>query len=154
MNNEKDVYSLSVKLIGGIKRYYVTFSDVSGSKHTVEIDCDVYTEFVSFGKEIKSQEYYFGRYIEHQSMSDEALHKRIFADQELTDEQIIKKQYHRVLYKSINNLPEKQRRRFMLYFEHDLTYKEIAEIECCSVVSVKQVIDRAKETIIQDLKKY
>lgn len=154
VNNEKDIYSCTIKFINGIKHYYVTFSDINKTMHTVEINYDMYVEFrASIAKE-KSHDYYFGRYIEHLSISDEELHKRSFNSPDLTDEQVINKQYHNILYRSINDLPEIQRRRFILYYEYEMTYKQIAKTEDCSTMSVKRSIDRAKKTIIKILKKF
>jgi len=51
-------------------------------------------------------------------------------------------------------LPEIQRKRFILYYELEFTYEQIAEIEECSKTAVKYSIDKAKATIIKKIKNF
>lgn len=50
-------------------------------------------------------------------------------------------------YHAIAALPETQRRRLVMYYFYDLTYKQIAELERCSVHSVFVAIKRAEDKI-------
>lgn len=54
------------------------------------------------------------------------------------------------LYKAIAQLPEKQRRRLVLYYFGELTYEQIAEMEGCTKRAVKFSVDIA----IKNLKKF
>ena len=54
------------------------------------------------------------------------------------------------LYKAIVALPEKQRRRVVLYYFNGLTYQEIGQLEKCQKTRVKKSIDRA----LSKIKKY
>jgi RNA polymerase sigma-70 factor (ECF subfamily) len=56
------------------------------------------------------------------------------------------------LRQAIQELPEIQRRRFVLYHEFGLTYEQIAEMEGCSKVSVFRSVDRAEDKIREMLK--
>lgn len=53
----------------------------------------------------------------------------------------------KVIIKSLNSLPEKFKICAVLYFYNDLTIAEIAEIEGCSLGTVKSRLFRAKETL-------
>jgi RNA polymerase sigma-70 factor (ECF subfamily) len=56
------------------------------------------------------------------------------------------------LRQAIAELPEIQRRRFVLYHEFGLTYEQIAEIEGCSKVSAFNAVRRAEEKVKEVIK--
>ena len=58
------------------------------------------------------------------------------------------------LWQAIFKLPEIQRKRFILYYELEFTYEQIAKIEKCSKTAVKYSIDKAKATIIKKIKNF
>ena len=51
------------------------------------------------------------------------------------------------LWKAVNSLPEKQRRRIVLRFYYGLKISQIAKIENCSESSVKELIERALKNL-------
>ena len=51
------------------------------------------------------------------------------------------------LWKAVNSLPEKQRRRIILRFYYGLKISQIAKIENCSESSVKELIERALKNL-------
>lgn len=51
-------------------------------------------------------------------------------------------------------LSEREKRRFLLYYEYEYNYYEIAAMEHCTASSVGQSIARAKEKIEAQMKKY
>lgn len=58
------------------------------------------------------------------------------------------------LNRAIMELPETQRRRFILHFDYGLTYEQIGKMEGCSKMPVKRSIDRAIEKIRLVLKNF
>ena len=70
------------------------------------------------------------------------------------DELIIEQECSELLHRTIAALPEIQRRRFLLYYEYDFNYYEIAEMEHCTASSVGKSISIAKEKIRTQMKKY
>ena len=59
-----------------------------------------------------------------------------------------------LLQRIISKLPEMQRRRFLLHYEYEMTYKEIGKIEHCSQQSVGRAVNAAREKIKAEMKKY
>lgn len=59
-----------------------------------------------------------------------------------------------LLQQAIDNLPDIQRRRFLLYYEYDYNYYEIGEMEHCTASSVGQSVSRAREKVKAQMKKY
>ena len=70
------------------------------------------------------------------------------------DDLVIRDLYMENLYTALSALPEKQKKRFVLYFEYNLTYKQISEIESCTPMAIKKSIDLAKKSIIEALKSF
>lgn len=79
----------------------------------------------------------------------------ISAVKELTTENNSdEKQMKKAVRKAIYNLPEKQRRVFILSFYLDLSYKEIAEITQYSISSIESLLFRARKNLKSDLQSY
>ena len=67
---------------------------------------------------------------------------------------ILEEERAELLQRIISNLPEMQRRRFLLHYEYEMTYKEIGKIEHCSQQSVGRAVTAAREKIKAEMKKY
>lgn len=67
--------------------------------------------------------------------------------QKSLEEKIIEKVENEKLYKGLNSLSNIHRRRILLYFKHNLSYSQIAEIEGCSKMAIKYSIDKALEEL-------
>jgi RNA polymerase sigma-70 factor (ECF subfamily) len=52
-----------------------------------------------------------------------------------------------MLFEALGNLPLKQREAFILRYQHDLPYEDIAEVAGVSVSSVKSLLFRARENL-------
>lgn len=59
-----------------------------------------------------------------------------------------------ILQQEIVNLPEIQRRRFLLHYEYGYSYRMIGRIEGCSARAAQQSAALAKEKIKTQMKKY
>ena len=55
------------------------------------------------------------------------------------------------LHAAINKLPEKQRKRLVLYYFHNLTLEEIAKLEGVSFQTISKSIDLAIKKLAQIL---
>lgn len=64
-----------------------------------------------------------------------------------TEEDYIKKFEIEKLYEAIESLPEKQRRRIILRFFHNLTINQIAEIEKCGGHRIEKTISDALKNL-------
>ena len=67
---------------------------------------------------------------------------------------IAKKQKVKALRVAIMILPDKQRRRLLMYYWGDMTYAQIAAIEGCSFQSVMKSLNAAKKNLKVMLKDY
>ena len=94
------------------------------------------------------------RHREFSEVRDETLNRRALRLPKAVDEFIIEEERAELLYKAIATLPKIQKRRFLLYYEYEYNYYEIAAMEHCTASSVGQSINRAKEKIKAQMKKY
>lgn len=154
MNKNNEVYKCTIEDIDGVKHFFVTFSDIYCHTQTVEITEDVYEAFQEFNKQEKRQNNHFDRYIEHAQLSDSEIYKRAFAKSSTADDHFLTEELNTVLYRAFDSLTGNQRKRAILYFEHKLTYKQIAELENRSFDTIRESIQTAKQKIINQIEKY
>ena len=133
--------------------YVITITDGNGNKLTVEVSYEIFR----FEKNYSRQE------IRHLEESKENLSYEGFC--ELNDEyymeipeqlttsscetEIMNNFSAEELHKAIDRLPEKQRRRFILYFVNGLTFEEIAAAER----TVHSAIVESIQTALSKLRK-
>ena len=63
------------------------------------------------------------------------------------EENVIEKIENEKLNNALSALSDLHRRRILLYFKHNLSFSQIAEIEGCSKMAVKYSIDKALEEL-------
>ena len=147
-------YELHIENKNEKECYFISFLNISGEKLTVEISQSLYLEFEIFRKIDKRNENFWDRHMEQIVMTDEALYSRAksvpLSVEDIVSEHLLQEEF----WLAVDHLPEKQRRRFLLHFEHGLTFERISLIEGCSKTAVKHSIDKAKEEIRKKLKNY
>lgn len=89
------------------------------------------------------------RHMEHSVVYEKTLYKRSGRYEESAEDEVIWELTVRELHSAISLLPEVQKRRLVLRYFAGMTYKQIAEIEGCSISPVI----RSVETAIKKLKK-
>lgn len=67
------------------------------------------------------------------------------------DDIVYDKELNSQLQLAISELPETQKRRFLLYYDCNLTYDQIADMEGCTKMPIKRSLDRARENILKKL---
>lgn len=92
----------------------------------------------------------FDRHIEHSKLHENTLNKRMLIKDMGVEDIVIQKIENEQLYHAINSLPLKQKSRLHKYFFENLTQKEIAEIENCSIRAIQYSIQSA----LKNLKKF
>lgn len=135
-------------------RYFISFKDGQGGYHELEVSEQFFIEFRQLERKNRNLLQSDERHKEFFELSDEALNRRARITPKGVDELIIEKERSELLRRIIATLPEIQRRRFLLYYEYDYNYYEIAAMEHCTASSVGQSITRAKEKIKAQMKKY
>lgn len=69
-------------------------------------------------------------------------------------QQVLRSELEAKVAEALSDLPENQRTAILLFQQQQMSYEEIAEVIGCSLVAVKSLIFRARETLKQRLKAY
>ena len=134
--------------------YHISFRDGQGKIQKLCVPYDFYMAFRRLELDERKLENWDWRHREFSEIYDETLNRRALRLPKAVDELIIEEEQTELLRKVIAALPEIQRRRFLLYYEYEYNYYEIAAMEHCTASSVGQSINRAKEKIKAQMKKY
>lgn len=123
---------------------YIMFEDGQKITQCVEVDDKLFQLFNSFELEELRHLNIFDRHIEHAWISDITLYRRLEQSVESAEDVAVWNILKDDLYAAIIKLPETQRRRLVLRYFFDLTYREIARIENCSIQLVVRSIKAAE----------
>lgn len=134
--------------------YHISFRDGQGKFQELCVPYDFYMAFRRLELDNRRLENWDWRHREFSEIYDETLNRRALSLPKDVDELIIEEEQAELLYKAIAALPEIQRRRFLLYYEYEYNYYEIAAMEHCTAFSAGQSITRAKEKVKAQMKKY
>ena len=135
-------------------RYFISFKDGQGISYELNVSYDFYMAFRRLELDNRRLENWDWRHREFSEIYDGTLNRRALRLPKAIDELIIEEEQAELLRKVIAALPEIQRRRFLLYYEYEYNYYEIAAMEHCTASSVGQSITRAKVKIKAQMKKY
>lgn len=122
--------------------YLVYFLNDAG-KNIVDISKELFENLDEIEKNEARIIQYDKRYLEKSHQTDINLYKRAVKKPWDVDETVIKKNEYIKLHKAIDTLSPIHKRRILLYFKHDLSMSQIAEIEGCSKMAIKYSIDVA-----------
>jgi len=147
-------YTLRKELVEGLACYFVSFTDGQGILRETEVSRLVYMEFLHFVRVERNLKRQDERNVERFELSDETLYNRAMCPQAGVEDTVLGKMRDEHLRLAIQRLPDLQRRRFTLYYDFGLTYEQIARLEGCSLVAVKYTIDKAKVSIIKEIKNF
>jgi len=140
-------YTLRTEIVEGITHYYVSFVDGQAIPRETKVSRPVYLEFCRFVKRERNLRRSDERHIEQSDLTDETLYNRALQPPKSVEDAAIDDIRDEQLRQVIEELPETQRRRFILYHEFGLTYEQIAEMEGCSFQAVAKSIKTAENTI-------
>ncbi len=127
--------------------YYLSFKDSTGIKQRVEIDKALFDAFDGFELDDISFMNEVDRHYEQSEQTEASLHKRAVHPQESVEEAVFRRVENEALHQAIAQLPEKQRRRLVLYYFGDFTYEQIAEMEGCKYQTIQETIYAALKKI-------
>jgi len=153
MFDNKNHYTLHTEIIESITHYYVSFVDGEAIHREIEVSHHVYLEFWGFVKTERNLRRWNERHTEQSELTDETLYKRALNPPKDLEDMFLDSLQNEHLRLAIQELPEIQRRRFILYHEFGFTYEQIAEMDGCTKRAVKFSVDLAKEKIKENLKK-
>ena len=127
--------------------YYLTFVDSSNVERCVEIDKPLFDAFDRFELEDISFMQKVDKHYEQTEQTEASLNKRAIKPQESVEEIVSQRMEVDKLHQAIARLPEKQRRRLVLYYFGEFTYEQIAEMEGCTKRAVKFSVDVALKNL-------
>ena len=130
-----------------LQQYCISFFDVKNVFQKIIISKQLFEAFNKFELEDISQMHKYDKYIEHSEIYEETLYKRT-NNQEITiEDSIEKKIINEKLRLGINKLNSIQRRRIIMYYFNNKNLREIAKIEGCNYVSIKNSLDVALKNL-------
>ena len=130
--------------------FYLFFKDGGGVKRWMEIDKTLFNAFNEFELDDLSFFNEVDRHYEQSEVTEATLNKRAMKPQEPIEETVFQRIEVDKLHEAIAKLPEKQRRRLVLYYFGEFTYEQIAEMEGCKF----QVIAKSIKAAEKNLKKF
>jgi RNA polymerase sigma-70 factor (ECF subfamily) len=129
-----------------------SITDGQGVRRETEVSRPVYLEFLRFVRIERNLRRSDERHVEKSELTEATLNKRMLRPPKSVEETVSDSLRDTQLRQTIAELPEIQRRRFVLHHEFGLTYEQIAEIEGCSKMSAKRAVDREEEIIKKTIK--
>ena len=134
--------------------YHISFRDGQRKIQDLCVSYDFYMAFRRLELDNRKLENWDWRHREFSEIMEETLNWRAVKPPKSIEELILEEERAELLQRAIHTLPEIQRRRFLLYYEYEYNYYEIAAMEHCTASSVGQSITRAKEKVKAQMKKY
>lgn len=130
--------------------YLLSFRDGQGVLHNMKISKELFDAFDGFELDDLAILNEWDRHTEQSEQTEHTLDRRALHRLETIEEAVERSLTYQQLHSAIAMLPEIQRRRLMLYYFHDLTYEQIAEMEGCTFQAVAKSVTAAEKR----LKKY
>ena len=147
-------YTLRTEIVEGIIRYYISFTDGQTIPREIEVSRPVYLEFSRFIKDERNLRRWDERHTEQSELTEETLYIRALYPEKTVEDTAFDNLKNEQLRQAIQQLPEIQRRRFVLYYDFGLTYEQIADMEGCTKRAVKFSVDISIKKIREKLKNY
>ena len=139
--NPYEIYTIGINTAH--PRFYLFFKGCDGVKRWMEIDRTLFDAFNEFELDDLSFFNEVDRHYEQSEVTEATLNRRAAKPQESVEETISQRIEVDKLHQAIARLPEKQRRRLVLYYFGELTYEQIADMEGCSHPAVIKSISSA-----------
>ncbi len=136
------------------KKYIAIFKNYEKNIQEIEISNTIMEFFINEKRKEKKQRNEFDRHIEHSEIYENNLQSRLIDKSISLEDEFTNKQIYNELKDAINCLTDVQKRRIQMYYFENKTLKEIAEIEGCSIMSVKDSLDLAIHNLEKKLKKF
>ena len=153
---EKDQYSYRTEMIDGKQQFIVSFIDGGGKLNEVAISSETFHALQELKLAENRQAYLTELYVSHfiSSENDEEISSMAFYPLISTEDYLWATALTEYVSKIITELPDIQRRRFIMHYVDGLTTREIALIERCSFVAVSYSIQIARRKIEEQIKKF
>ena len=137
----------TIGLNTGKPRYFLSFKDITGTHHCMEIVRELFEALDQFELDDISFMNEVDRHYEQSEQTEASLARRATEQQDTVEETVQQLMDAEALHRAIAQLPETQRRRLVLYYFGNFTYEQIAEMEGCTKRAVKFSVDIAIERL-------
>lgn len=127
-------------------RFYLLFKD-GREKRWMKIDKALFDAFNEFELDDLSFFNEVDRHYEKSEVTEATLNRRAALPQESVEETVSQRMEVDKLHQAIAQLPEKQRRRLVLYYFGEFTYEQIAAMEGCTISPIKRSVEKAIENL-------
>ena len=121
----------------------ITYKTANGNKIRVKVSTSVKELLEQSDRQIRSQRRQDRRHLDYMDFINGLTDAAMNDPQADTADLVMKLENYRKLHAAVNELPETQRRRLLLYFVDKLTYRQIAELEGVNPFAVNHSIKRA-----------
>ncbi len=148
-------YTLRKKSTESGTRYFISFKDgQGGGHHELEVSKQLFFEFRHMERRNRNLEQWNQWHREFNGVWDETLYRRALRVPKSLDERMIEKERNELFYKAVAQLPEIQRRRFLLYYEYDFNFYQVGGMEHCTASAVQKSVSVAREKVKAEMRKY
>lgn len=128
-------------------RYFVSFYTTNDKEVCVEISQDIFETLDRFELDDLHFMNEIHNHYEWSEMTEETINCRIAVRQAPIDDTILNKMLENTLKEAIALLPCIQQRRLFLFYYGQLTCKQIAQMEGCSVSAVEKTLYVARNNL-------
>lgn len=154
MADRVKAYTLREESTESGTRYFISFKDGQGKSHELEVSEQFFMEFRQMERRNRNLLQWDERHREFNEVWDETLNRRALKLPKSIEEQMIEAERAELLCKAVDGLPEIQRRRFLLYYEYEFNFYQIAAMEHCTASAIQKSVAIAKEKVKAEMKKY
>lgn len=121
----------------------ITYKTTNGNRVCVEVSTPVKELLEQSDRQIRSQRRQDRRHLDYMDFIDGLTDADMNNPQADAADLVIKMESYRQLYTAISKLSEVQRRRLLLHFMDNLTYRQIAKLEKVDFRTIGRSIERA-----------
>ena len=127
----------------------IIYKTADGRQICVEVSTPVKELLEQSERQIRSQRRQDRRYLDYMDFIDGFTAAMSYPHEDAAD-LLIRMESYRRLYAAVNNLSVVQRRRLLLHFVDNLSYRQIAELEGVN----KSTVGRSVKNVLRQLKKH
>lgn len=121
----------------------ITYKTTNGNRVCVEVSTPVKELLEQSDRQIRSQRRQDRRHLDYMDFIDGLTDADMKDPQADAADLVMKMESYRQLYAAISKLSEVQRRRLLLHFMDNLTYRQIAKLEKVDFRTIGRSIERA-----------
>lgn len=150
---EKDQYSYSIEVIDGEEHFIVKFVDGCGITHEISVNREVFCSLQELSKEENHQAYLIELYISHFTFNgnDDKSAQIDFCPLHSPERSVLNSEAKMYITEILKDSTDAQRRRFLMYYVDNYSFREIAKIEECSFQVAQRSVIKVKKKFAQHI---